>query len=794
MNDLRFAVRLLRSSRLFTITVVLTLALGIGATTAIFSVVNAVLLRPLPFGEPTRLMQVAEKNDRLNLPNFGASVLNYLSWKEQTRSFDRLGAFRFSTFNLSGRGDPEQYTGNAMSPSLLPLLGINAVAGRGFTGEEERPGAAPVAMISESLWRRRFNADPGLLGSPLTFNGIAYTIVGIAPPALTVLTNGDVWVPLTIDPPKEMRLNHVIFVAGRLRPGVTPRAAQVEMDAIAARMAQQYPELRDWGVNLVTFTDTFVSGQLRTALLVLLGAVLFVLLIVSANVANLLLSRALSRQKEMAVRAAIGATRARLLRQLLVESLLLSAIGGATGAIAAVWAVDVLEATLPPFVLPIPDIGVDRTVLLFAAALSLVTGIVFGLAPAWHAARPDLNATLKESSRGSTGPGRAFRKALAAAELGLATMLLIGAVLLVRSLLELQRVTLGFDPDRVMTLQVSLPPGKYAGPRGVEFYRDLGDAIRTIPGVKAAGVSSGIPFGAGNYTTSPVAAPGRSALPPGTSVPIDWRTVGPGYFETMRIPLLRGRDFTAADTATAPAVMIVSRATARTFWGEDDPIGRTVRRVADGKDFTVVGVVGDVRSTTLNRESPALYYSAGYRTWALMDIVARGEGDTASVVTAIRRKVREMDPDVPIANVRPMAQWVSSSAAQPRLNATLLGVFAAIALLVSAIGTYGVLAYSVSQRTKELAVRMALGADRAGVLRLVVGEGMLVASAGIAAGMAGAMALSRALSSMVFGVSVRDPSTFVAVPLMLAGVALAAGAVPAIRASRVNPITALRLD
>ena len=345
------------------------------------------LLRPLPFDEPDRLMQVAEKNDALRLPAFGASALNYLSWKEQTRTFDQLGAIQFATYTLSGHGDPETYTGNAISPSLIPLLGLQPLVGRAFTDADATVGAAPVALISETLWRRRFGGDPAVVGRPAMLNGIGYTVVGVAPRALTVLTTGDVWVPLVIDPPKEMRLNHVLFVVGRLKPGVTYRAAQAEMDSIALRVGQQYPEVKDWGINLITFTDTFVSTQLRTALLVLLGAVLFVLLIVSANVANLLLARALERQKEMAVRAALGAGRGRLLRQLLVESLVLSAIGGVGGLLAAVWGVAFLESTLPPNLLPVPDIGIDRTVVLFAAGVTLLTGIVFGLAPAWQAAR-----------------------------------------------------------------------------------------------------------------------------------------------------------------------------------------------------------------------------------------------------------------------------------------------------------------------------------------------------------------------------------------------------------------------
>jgi putative ABC transport system permease protein len=795
MTDIRYAIRLLRKSRLFTLTVVLIIAVGIGATTAIFSVVNAVLLRPLPFFDPARLMQVAEKNDALHLPSFAASALNYLSWREATRSFDQLGAIQFGTFTLSGNGEPENYTGNAITPSLMPVLGLQPVIGRSFTDADDRVGAAPVAMISESLWRRRFGADRSLVGQAVTFNGVSYMLVGIAPRAITTMTNGDVFVPLVIDPPKEIRLNHVLVVVGRLKPGVTYRAAQAEMDTIAARVGQQYPEVRDWGINLITFTDTFVSSQLRRALLVLLGAVGFVLLIVSANVANLLLARSLDRQKEMAVRAALGAGRGRLLRQLLVESVVMSALGGGLGLIAAAWAVRWLESTLPPGVLPVPDVGIDRVVLAFASAVTLATGVVFGLAPAWHAAKTDVNTALKDAGRSATSGARPmFRRGLAAAELALATVLLIGATLLVRSLLELQRVPLGFSPDGVITLQVSLPPTRYSNPQRIAFYRDLAAALNALPGVTHAAIGSGIPFGAGNYTRSPFIPQGSRVLPPGTGVPIDWRTVSPGYFETLKIPLLRGRDFTDADTGAAPDVMIISRATARMMWGDEDAVGRIVRRTADRKDFTIVGVVGDVRSNTLNQESPTLYYSNGVRTWPLMDIVIRTATDPSAIVSAVRQKVRAMDPDLPLSNVRPMTEWVSSSAAQPRLNAALLAVFAGVALLVAAIGTYGVLAYSVSQRTKELGLRMALGADRSSVLRLVVREGMATGGAGIVVGIVVAGLLGRVLSALVFSVSVWDLSTYAGVSTLLALVALVSCLLPAIRASRVDPMTALRLE
>jgi putative ABC transport system permease protein len=566
------------------------------------------------------------------------------------------------------------------------------------------------------------------------------------------------------------------------------------MDGVAARMTQDYPDIRGWGVHVISFTDTFVSADLRRALLVLLGAVIFVLVIVSANVANLLLARALDRQKEMAVRAALGAGRARLLRQLLIESLVLSGLGGGLGLAAATWAVGWLEAALPPNVLPVPDIGLDRVVLGFACGVTLLTGIVFGLAPAWQAAQTDVNASLKDAGRSATGARPVFRRGLAAIELALATVLLIGAALLGRSLLALQHVALGFTPDGVLTMQVSLPPTRYPNAQRVVFLRDLDGALNALPGVEHAALTSGMPFGAGNYTRSPFIPLASRVLEPGTGVPVDWRTVSPGYFATLGIPLLRGRVFTDADTGNAPDVMVISRATARMMWGDEDAVGRIIRRTADKKDFTVVGVVGDVRSSTLNSETPTLYYSNAVRTWPLMDVVIRTRTDTASMVAAVREIVHRKDPDLPLSNVRPMPEWISTSAAQPRLNAALLGVFAAVALLVAAIGTYGVLAYSVTQRTKELGLRMALGADRAAVLRLIVREGMLTGAAGIAGGVAAAGLLGRALSALVFGVSVWDVRTYAAVSALLAVVALVSCLVPAIRASRVDPMVALRLD
>ena len=798
LRDVRYAFRMLCQTPLFTAAVVLTVALAIAANTTMFSVVNAVLLKPLPFHEANRIVQVAEKNDKLNLSSFGSSVLNFLSWREQTRTFEELAAVGFSNFTLTGSGEPEQLSGNRISPALTRVLGIAPVAGRAFTDDEEKPGAPPVAMIGEGLWKRRFGGDRALVGRTIILNDAPTTVVGIAPAALNLISGGDVYTPLTIDPAKEIRLNHQIFTFGRLKPGVSLAQAQAEMDAISTHLGQRYPEIRDWGIRLISLFDTFVSPQLKTGLLVLLWAVVFVLLIACANIANLLLARAAARQNEMAVRTAIGASRSRLLGQLLVESLLLSMTGGVGGFLAAAWAVRTINQVLPPATLPIPAVPMDATVLWFALGLTILTGLLFGIAPAWRTARVDLNTVLQHGGRGSaTRVSARVRNVLAAAELALATVLLIGAGLLIQSLANLEHVRLGFNPKGLLTFQLAPPTTKYPlSSKAPQLYRELLDSLEAIPGVRGAAVSSGIPFGAGNYTTHPMITTEQSVLPPNTAVPIDWRIVSPGYFRTMGIPLLRGRDFTDADgPAPAPPVTIISQATARKFWGEADPLGRTLRRSADPRvAFTVVGVVGDVRSTALTQESPALYYPMSWRLWPLMDVVVETDNTPEALLPSMRQKVHELDAELALANVRTMEGWLANSAAQPRLNTVLLSAFAFVALLIASIGIYGVLAYSVVQRTGEIGVRMALGASPRGVLQLIVGEGMKVALIGIGSGLLGGLAVGRALSSLVFGVPVRDPATLLGVAVALAGVALAACAVPALRASRVDPIVALRYE
>ena len=803
IQDVRYAGRMMGRTPMFTAAVVLTVALTIAANTSIFSFVNAELLRPMPFRQPDRVIQVAEKNDKLNLPSFGASVLNFVSWREQQHAFQDLAAVGFNTYTLTGTGDPEQINGNLISPALMRVLGVTPVAGRAFADDEEKPGAAAVAMISEGLWKRRFGGDPKVLGRTFTLNGEATTIVGIAPAALSLISAGDVYTPLIINPAKEIRLNHVLLVLGRLKSGMSVQQAQAEMDAISSRIDQQYAEMRDWGIHLFTMQETFVTPDLKTGLLVLLCAVGFVLLIACANIANLLLSRAAAREQEIAVRTAAGASRARLIRQLLIESVTLASIGGATGFAGAFWAVRSINRALPPNLLAVPDVHVDATVLCFAVVTTVVTGLLFGLAPAWRMTKLDINDTLKQTGRGSSGSMRArLRNGLIVVELALATILLIGAGLLLRTLANLEHARVGFDSRGLITFQLALPTAKYPlNAQAPEFLRALLDSLQATAGVRGAAVSSGIPFGAGNYTTSPVIAQG-SVLPPGTPAAIDWRMVSGSYFKTMSIPLLRGRSFTDGDGIDSPPVAIVSQDTAKKLWGDSDPIGRTFYRAADRNKtmFTVVGIVADVRNTALNQQSPALYYPLAWRVGlarpkvVVMDVVARTEGSPNALVPTLRQKVLELDSEIPLANVRTMEEWISNSAAQPRLNARLLTLFAAMALLIAAIGIYAVLAYSVTQRTREIGLRMALGAQPGGVLRLVVGEGMRVGLIGIGAGLLGALAISRVMASLVYGVPVRDPGTFAGVAIALTIVALAACFVPARRASKVDPMVALRYE
>jgi putative ABC transport system permease protein len=583
-----------------------------------------------------------------------------------------------------------------------------------------------------------------------------------------------------------------------LKKGVTIAQAQAEMNTVSASMGQQYPEIKDWGIHLLSMFDSFVGPELKTRLLLLLWAVILVQLVACANIANLLLARSAARKNEMAIRSAMGASRTQLVRQMLLESVLLSLAGGVAGFAGAFWVMRIINRALPPGMLPVPQVEVDANVLWFGLGLTILTGLMFGIVPAWRTATSDINSVLKQGGRGSSGRiSHRLRNGLAAVELALATVLLIGAGLFLRSLMNLEGVRLGFAPQGLLTFQLAPPVTKYPlNGKAQQMYQTLLDSLRTIPGVRGATVSSGIPFGAGTYSTHPMLTSEPSLLPPGTLVPIDWRSVSAGYFKAMGIPLVKGRDFTDADgPAPTLPVMIVSESTARRFWGDGDPLGHTLRRsAAPAIAFTIIGVVGDVRDAALNQESPTLYYSMNFRLWPLMDVVVRTDGDPEALLPAVRQKVRELDPELALANVKTMEQWLANSAAQPRLNTVMLSTFALLALLIAAIGIYGVLAYSVSQRTQEIGVRMALGATPQGVLRMTLLEGMKVAAIGMACGVVSAIALGQVVSSLVFGVNVRDLRTFGLVLAALAIVTIAACVIPALRASRVSPLVALRYE
>ena len=798
LNEVGFALRVMRRTPVFSATVILIVALAIVASASIFSIVNSVLLKPLPFRDPAALVQVAEKNDKLKLPVFGSSVLNFVSWREQSHSFEDLAGVGYTSYTLTGSGEPEQFSGNTISPALIRVLGTPPLAGRGFSDDEEKPGSPAVAMIGEGLWKRRFGADPGVVGRTITLNGAPTTVVGIAPRGLNLISGGDIYTPLVIDRSKEIRLSHTIQTFGRLRKGVSIEQAQAEMDTVSRRLGQQYPEIRDWGIHLINMFDTVIGPELKTRVLLLFWAVLLVLLVACANIANLLLARSAARQNEMGIRTAIGASRGQLVRQLLLESLLLSIVGGIFGLAGTALVIHVINKTLTQGVLPIPRVTLDANVLWFALGLTIVTGLVFGIVPAWRTTKADINSVLKQGGRGSSGRvSHRLRNSLAAIELALATVLLIGAGLFLRSLMNLERVRVGFDPQGLLTFQLAPPPAKYPlDGRAQQFYRAMLDSLQATPGVRAAAVSSGIPFGAGNYSTHPMLTTEPSVLPPETKVPVDWRSVSPGYFTALRIPLLRGRDFTDADgPAPSQPVMIVSQSTARKFWGDADPIGHTLRRSAKPEiAFSIVGVVGDVRDQALNQESPTLYYPMGFRVWPLMDVVVRTDGQPEALLPTVRQKIHDLDPELALANVKTMQDWLSTSAAQPRLNTLLLSIFAFLALLIASIGIYGVLAYSVSQRTQEIGVRMALGATRQGVLRMTLFDGMKVAAVGMGCGVIAAVALGETVSSQVFGVNVRDLGTFVLVVVTLAIVTIAACAIPALRASGVSPLVALRYE
>ena len=801
-QDLRYGARMLLKRPGFTLIAVITLALGIGANTAIFSVVNGVLLRPLPFKEPDRLVMIRE-TWLPKFPEFSVSPGNFLDWKRQNTVFERLVAFRGASFNLIGAGDPEQVRAMRVTDGFFAMLGGQPQIGRDFLPEEDQPGRANVVLLSHGFWQRRFGGDPKILNRAITLSSQSYTVIGVMP-ATFQFGETDLWTPMAFTAQEAQNHGgHYVSAIGQLKPGVPVDQARAEMVVIAGRLAAQYPGANTgWSVMLMPLLE-YVVRSIRPALLVLLGAVAFVLLIACANVANLLLARAAGRQKEIAIRTALGAGRARIIRQLLTESVLLSIVGGAAGLFLAKWGMDLLLKLAPQDLPRMSGVSLDGRALAFTAAITLLTGVIFGLVPALQSSRPNLNETMKDAGRGSTEGGRRqlVRNSLVVLEVASALMLLVGAGLLIKSFWRLQNVDPGFNPENALTLSVSLPQTKYPEEnQQVAFFQQLLEKVSALPGVQAAGATDPLPL-TGDSVYG-FAVQGRPPLPPGQGQSTNFYTVSADYFKAMGIPLRRGRLFTERDTREAPRVSVINETMAKKMFPDEDPIGKRITFNAGAANpdwYEIVGIVGDVKQYGLDQATPLQTYEPyTQQTSSSMTLVARATGDPTNLTAAIRNAVLQIDKEQPIANARTLDRILSTSIAQQRFSMLLLGVFAAVAVALAAVGIYGVLSYSVTQRAHEIGIRMALGAGRHDVLRLLIGRGMLLTLIGVAVGLASAFALARLmtalLSDLLFDVSATDPMTFGLVALLIVTVALLACWIPARRATKVDPLVALRIE
>jgi putative ABC transport system permease protein len=802
-QDVRFGVKMLVKSPGFTIVAVIALALGIGANSAIFSVVNTVLLRPLPYKEPDRLVMVWEDATKLGYPRDTPAVANYLDWRNQNQVFEGMAAIADQSYNLTGIGEPERIDGRRVSANLFSLLGVEPQLGRSFLPEEDQPGSGHSVIISHGLWQRRFGSDPGLVGKPLSLNGETFTVVGVMPQGFQFPSREvEVWVPIAFTQREaSSRGSHYLQVIARLKPGVTLQQAQTEMTAIAARLSQQYPESNTDLGAAVTSLHEHVAGDIKPALLVLLGAVGFVLLIACANVANLLLARAAVRQKEIALRAALGASRLRLIRQFLTESVLLAAIGGLGGLLLSLWGVNLLKSFIPENISQAKAITIDGWVLVFTLGVSLLTGLIFGLAPALQASKLNLNETLKEGGRDSAAGSRGnrIRGLLVIAEVAVSLILLIGAGLLINSFLRLRNVDPGFRSDNLLTMQVVLPVSKYPdAARRASFYTELVRRLEALPGVKSAAVTTNLPlYRQGNSTG--ISIEGRPDPAPGQEQIIVTRVISPHYFRTMGIQLMQGREISEQDRQETTPVVIISEAMARKYWPGEDPVGKRLKTGPSASNIpwiTIAGVVKDVRQFELNADpKPQMYLSymqTGY--FAPRDLVISTSVEPMSLTATVRRTVWEIDKDQPVSNIRTMDEILSESIGRQRFSMLLLGIFASVALLLAAVGLYGIMSYSVTQRTREFGIRMALGARRIDVLKMVVGHGLKLVLIGVGIGLVVAFVLTRVMTSLLFGVSATDPLTFISISLVLITVAVLASYIPAYRATKVDPMIALRYE
>jgi putative ABC transport system permease protein len=804
-QDVRFGVRMLAKNPGFAAVAVLTLGLGIGVNTAIFSVVNAVLVRPLPFENPDQLVMIWQTNPQKGISQDLVSPPNLHDWQQQSHTFGQIAAFNPRGFSLTGTGEPEHLPGTFVSVELFPMLGANPLLGRNFLPDEGRPGGNRAVIISFALWQRRFGGDPDLVGKSLTLNGAIYTVVGIMPAKFQFPIQGqfpipvsEVWAPLAIDPAQVNRGSRELFTIGRLRPGVSIEEAQAEMATIAQRLAEQYPDSnRGMGVHIVGYHQQ-LTGNLRAALFILLGAVVFVLLIACANVANLLLARAATRQRELAIRTALGAGRSRLMRQLLTESVLLSLLGGALGLALALWNFNAIVAALPPHMPRAAEIQIDWQVLVFTFAVAAMTGVIFGLVPALQASSLNLNEALKESGGKGTGGfvRHRVRSLLVVTEVALALVLLVGAGLLIRSFHRLQQVNAGFNPENVLSVPFVLPQSRYPeGSARAAIVNHIMEKTKALPGVQAVGGVTTLPL-SGEYSSASFIVEGQTVSPEGRNV-ANMRAATPDYFRVMGIPIIKGRGFTEQDHSDAPAVVIINESFARLYFQDEEPIGKRVISPAssDGIPMTIVGVVGDVRNDGPEDEPrPEFYYSYFQNPIRFTVMAIRTSAEPSGLIPAVRREIWSEDKDLPLANISTLEQLLGKTTAQRRFNLLLLGLFSGLALVLAVVGIYGVVSYAVTQRTHEIGIRLALGAQQGDVRKLVIKQGMIPVVAGIAIGLSGAFALTRLMKSLLFGVSATDPLTFVGLSLLLIVVALVACWIPARRATKVDPLMALRYE
>jgi putative ABC transport system permease protein len=797
-QDVRYGWRMLLKKPGFTIVAALALALGIGANSAIFSIINAIVLKPLPFDDLDRVVAVWEKAPGPSYARNQASVANYLDWREQSNSFENLAIYMYWSANFSGIDTPERVRGYQVSPNLLDVIGVKVALGRNFLPDEDQPGKDNVVILTHGLWQRNFGGDPNVVGRTANVNGVARTIIGVMPPDVIYPYGAELLAPMAMTTETMRNRNyHTSLVVGRLKEGVSIGQAQSDLDAIAGRLEQQYPNTNTGrGVGVFPILEDTVR-EYKTGTLMLMAAVAFVLLIACANVANLTLARATGRMKEIALRLALGATRGRIIRQLLTESVILAFMGGTIGVLLAGWGVEALKLTLPEEAAGMMPgynhLGVNSRVLVFTLIVSVVTGILFGLAPAIQASKPDLNEMLKDGV-GKAGVGRhRLRAALVVAEISMSIVLLTGAGLLMKNFLTVMKINPGINTDNVLTMGITLPPAKYENDtRRRAFYDELMRRARSLSGVESAALINNLPLGQSDSSAG-FLVEGVPDPPPGQQFDGGYRVCTPGYFKTMGVPVIRGREFTEADTADSSLVIIVNETLAKRFWPDGDALGEHLR--FGPTRWEVVGVVGDVKRQLLTPITPDFYLPLAQQTLETMTLVARTRTQPLALTASIRSEIQAIDRDQPVFDVKSMAQTRDRMVMPFGVLGALLSGFGLFALILSATGIYGVMAYAVSQRTREVGVRMALGAKQSDILKLlVVGQGMWMTAIGIIIGLAGAIGLTQVLKGMLFGVNAIELTTFAGVTLLLAVVSLLACYIPARRAAKVDPMVALRYE